>query len=70
MNHKVKLWVNIWNETRTAYLRGETEISLPFIPTLGIKLRFEGVSDTLVINEIVWSMQENFFECLVEPDCI
>jgi hypothetical protein len=70
MNFRVRLTVKIWNEKRTAYFRGQSETSLPFVPIIGMKLCLKGVSDRLVLTEVVWLLEEEVFECRVEPDCV
>lgn len=70
MSYRVQLTAYIWNEDRTAYIRGEKEITLPFPPTLGTKLQFDEMTDALEIKEVAYRMEDGTFSCKVEPDCV
>jgi len=70
MSYRADVTAYIWNEHRTAYIRGNSELDLPFVPVAGMKLQFRDMSDVLQLVEVVWRVENQDFFCKAEPDCV
>lgn len=65
MKFQTRLTLLIYNEDRSNHLRGETQIILPFQPTVGIHIQIDGMHPIRVVK-VTWLDIEQKFLCIAE----
>lgn len=66
MQYKVCLILWVYNFDKSHHLRGELEVTLPFVPQESMCIQYKDM-EPLEIKQVTWHSDSGFFTCDVEP---
>jgi len=69
MEYKVILRLMIYNEDRSNHLSAYKEITLPFVPYVGLWLDQDNKEMSSKITYVRWVIDEECFYCFLEDEC-
>ena len=67
MEYRVNLILQIYNFNRSNHLSAYKEVTLPFVPYVGLFIQEKGLYP-LTFKEVTWLSEENCFNCIVEEE--
>jgi len=67
MEYRVNLILQIYNIDRSNHLSAHKEVTLPFVPYVGLYIQEKGLHP-LTFKEVTWLSEENWFICIVEEE--
>ena len=68
MEYRVNLNLLFYNDDRSCHLRAEKEITLPFVPYVGLSFEEKGIECPMCIQTVIWSIDKKYFYCRVEEE--
>jgi len=68
MEYRVNLNLLFYNDDRSCHLRAEKEITLPFVPYVGLCIEEKGIEHPMCIQKVIWPIDKKCFYCRVEEE--
>ena len=65
MEYRVILNLLVYNKGRSNHLRGNMEVVLPFVPSVGMHIQYKDMYP-LLFKRVTWLTDKECFDCTVE----